>query len=81
MQSSESKGGPTPRNTSGTEPGNYKEEGAARMKPPLPKYCITYEIKHVLELVESLVENNSFTLKLLLFKTGSFLAFSTFSRH
>ena len=51
-----------------------------QLKPPLPKYCGTWDIQIVLRLIESLGENDSLTLSMLSTKTAFLLAFSTLSR-
>ena len=51
-----------------------------QLKPPLPKYRGTWDVKIVLRFIESLGENDSLTLSSLSCKTAFLLAFSTLSR-
>ena len=49
-------------------------------KPPLPKYCGTWDMKIVLRFLEDLGENDSLSLKQLSEKTAFLIVFSTMAR-
>ena len=51
-----------------------------RLRPPLPKYCSTFDISPVLNYIASLEQLDSLTLKLLTFKTLFLVINSTLSR-
>ena len=52
-----------------------------RLRPPLPKYKTTFNIKPVLTYVKQVLGNNNYlTLRLLSFKCLFLLSFSSFSR-
>ena len=56
-------------------------KAAFRLRPPLPKYQSTFDMKPVLQYVATVLGNNNLlTLKWLTFKTVFLIAFSSLSR-
>ena len=56
-------------------------KAAFRLRPPLPKYQTTFDMKPVLQYVATILGNNNLlTLKWLTFKTAFLIAFSSLSR-
>ena len=52
-----------------------------QLKPPIPRYCATYDVFVVLRHIESLGENETLSNKQLSEKTAFLVAFSTLSRY
>ena len=52
-----------------------------QLKPPLPKYHCTCDVKLILRFIENLGENKTLTLKQMSEKTAFLVAFSTLSRY
>ena len=52
-----------------------------QQRPPIPRYCATYDVTVVLRHIEILGQNFSLTLKQLSEKKAFLVAFSTLSRY
>ena len=52
-----------------------------QQRPPLPKYCCTFDASRVLKYLADLGENETLGLKSLTYKTAFLMAFSTLSRY
>ena len=52
-----------------------------QQRPPIPRYCATYDVTVILRHIENLGENETLTLKQLSEKTAFLVAFSTLSRY
>ena len=52
-----------------------------QQRPPIPRYCATYDVTVILRHIENLGENETLTLKQLSEKRAYLVAFSTLSRY
>ena len=52
-----------------------------QQRPPIPRYCGTYDVTVVLKHIKRMGENETLTLKQLSEKTALLVAFSTLSRY
>ena len=52
-----------------------------QQRPPIPRYCATYDVSVVLRHIENLGQNELLTLKQLSEKTAFLVVFSTLSRY
>ena len=52
-----------------------------QQRPPIPRYCCTYDITVILKHIKRLGENEMLTLKQLSEKTAFLVVFSTLSRY